>query len=279
MGSKNSNFDAKNSVIKDIAMKQLFTLLAVAAVTAVGMSSCSSSRNTQATDDIYYSSGSKRPGAASSSDKDEYYSTSPSDNYVRMKAEDQQRWSYFDDYGAYDSYYAPSGVSYGMGLGYGYPSYGFGYGLGYGYGMGFGYGLGFYDSYFLWNSWYNPYFYNPYYGGGVFVVGHSGPAAIYSNIRPFNSVAYRNGLNHTVRTTNSAGRFYRPGMSTTSNYNSNLSGQGRQVNNNYYRPANNNNNGWSRPSFNNNSQPTRSYTPSSSFGSGGGGGFSRPGRH
>jgi hypothetical protein len=263
--------------------KHLFTLLAVAVVAGFGMSSCSSSRNAQTTDDIYYSSGTRRTAAAGA-DQSDYYSTAPSDNYVRMKAEDQARWSYFDDYSAYDAYYAPVGAS--IGYGWGYPAY---YGMGMGLGFGFGYGLGFWNpysawnSYFLWNSWYNPYYYNPYYGGAVFVVGHtyqSGGA--YANLRPFNSVGYRNGLNHTSGAT-ANNRFYRPGMSTTSNYNSSLTGQGRQVNNSFYRPSNNN--GTYRPAFNN--QPTRSYTPSSSFGGGsrsggsfgGGGGFSRPGRH
>src|SRR5882757_896919 len=248
-------------------MKHIFTLLAVAVV--VGMSSCSSSRNAQSSDDIYYSSGGKKTAAGAN--QGDYYSAAPSDNYVRMKAEDGARWSQFDDYSAYDSYYAP--VSASVGYGFGYPSYGFGYGLGYGYGMGLGYGMGMgygfgfgdpymcWNSYFLWNSWYNPYFYNPYYGGGVFVVGHGAPTSIYSNLRPFNSVAYRNGIAHstTTSTRTSNGRFYRPGMSTTSNYNSGISGQGRAVNNTFYRPGNTNtnNNGGFRPasSF---GQPTRS---------------------
>src|SRR5579859_1154857 len=224
-------------------MKRIYTLIAVATVVVFGLSSCSSSRNAQTTDDVYYSSGSQRTAGSNYSSggasQGDYYSTAPSDNYVRMKAEDPARWSYFDDYGAYDSYYAPAGVSMSYGYGWGYPAYGMGYSpFGFGYGMGFGYGLGFCDpymawnSYFLWNSWYNPYFYNPYYGGGGFVVGHSTPTAIYSNLRPFNSVAYRNGLSHNVgRTGTGSGRYYRPGMSTTSGYNSGLNGQGRQVNN------------------------------------------------
>jgi hypothetical protein len=271
-------------------MKHLFTLLAVAVAAGFGMSSCSSSKNAQTTDDLYYSSGTKHVAAAEANQGD-YYSTAPSDNYVRMKAEDQSRWSYFDDYSAYDAYYAPVGAS--MGYGWGYPAY---YGMGYGMGFGFGvsYGMGFYNpyacwnSYYMWNSWYNPYFYNPYYGGAVFVVGHSyAPGAsgsgAYTNLRPFNAIGYHNGLAHTSGLT-AGSRYYRPGMSTTSNYNSNLSGQGRQVNNTYYRPSGNNGSSY-RPAY---SQPTRSYAPASSFGSGsrgsfggggGGGGFSRPGHH
>lgn len=262
-------------------MKHLYTLLTFSVAFMLAMSSCSSSRNTQNTDDIYYSSGSRKDASNSSaSDEDEYYSTAPSDNYIRLKAQDPDRWSYFDDYSDYDSYYSP-GSSWGLSGGYdlGYSSYW--------YGLGLGYGFGFWDpyfsfnSYYMWNSWYNPYFYNSYYGGGV-LVGHGVAATgVYSHLRPFNSVAYRNGLTRSSTgsglSSRTGNRFYRPGMSTTSAYNSAVSGQStRQVHNNnsFYRPANTNNT--YRPTFQN-SQPTRSFTPSMS--SGGGGGFSRPGRH
>ncbi len=231
-------------------MTKIYTLLALALV--VGVSSCSSSRNAQNTDDLYYSNGNKKAAAANQGD---YYSTAPSDNYVRMKATDPDRWSYFDDYNAYDSYYySPVAASYG----FGYPAYGFGYGMGYGmgfgYGLGFGmgYGLGFYDPYFAWNCGYNPYFYNPFYGGAVFV-SHSLGGPVYSNLRPFNSLAYRNGV--AAKSGTSAGRFYRQGMSGTSAYNSSLNGSGRTTNT-YYR--------------NNNNNYGNSYRPASSIGNGGG---------
>jgi len=256
-------------------MKHIYTALTVAVI-VLGMSSCSSSRNAQNTDDIYYSDGTRK-AAAGSSNQGDYYSTAPSDNYVRMKAEDYDRWSTFDDYNAYDAYYAP-GYAYGI-----YPSYGFGYGMG----LGFGYGLGFYDpflawnSYYMWNAWYNPYFYNPYYGGAVFVYskgvgGAYGGAGATAALRPFSPMAYRNGVTST-RSTTSGNRFYRPGMTGTTTYNSriNSGSTGRSVNNTYYnnRPANSNNT--YRPAFNNNnSNFGRSYSPSSGGSSfGGGGGF------
>jgi hypothetical protein len=84
----------------------------------------------------------------------------------------------------------------------------------------------------------------------------------------------------------SGNRFYRPGMTGTSAYNSGLNGQGQTYrtvnsnnnNNTWYRGNNNTNTNTYRPTFQN-SQPVRSYTPSMGGGGGGGGGFSRPGRH
>jgi hypothetical protein len=254
-------------------MNKLYTLLALALVT--GITSCSSSRNAQNTDDIYYSDGSKKAstnatsGGGGSASQGDYYSTAPSDNYVRMKATDPDRWSYFDDYNAYDSYYYSPMAS--ASFGYGYPVYGlgFGSGLGYGYGLGFGYGMGLWDPYFAWNSWYNPYFYNPYYGGAVFVAAHGLSASTAYGMRPFNTLAYRNGLAHTGSTTGtSRNPLYRQGMSSSSAYNSHLSGTSstssyRNGNSNQgYRPVNNNFGG-----------QTRTYSAPSSFGGNSGGGF------
>src|SRR5258706_12215844 len=157
-------------------MKHIYTLLAG---TLILLSSCSSSRKAaQTPDDVYYSPASSAKVAPASGDQDEYYSgkarqgdyysTAPNDQFVRMKVQDPSRWSYFDDYSSYDSYYSP-GLSAGLGYGYGYPSYG--YGLGFGFGPSFGLGFGdpymCWNSYFMWNSLYNPYFYNPYYGGSM----------------------------------------------------------------------------------------------------------------
>src|SRR5258708_26582303 len=87
-------------------MRIIFTFLAG---TLILLSSCSSvNKARQTPDDVYYSPGAPKQGYATAADnQDEYYSTAPSDRYVRMKSVDQARWSYFDDYNAYDSYYAP----------------------------------------------------------------------------------------------------------------------------------------------------------------------------
>jgi hypothetical protein len=259
-------------------MKRIYTFLAGSILL---LSSCSSSRKAaQTPDDVYYSPASNKMAAGGSGNQDEYYSrpqgdyysTSPNDQYVRLKVQDPARWSYFDDYSSYDSYYSP-GIS--TAYGYGYSSYG--YGLGFGFGGSFGLGFGdpymCWNSYFMWNSWYNPYFYNPYYGGGILVVGSKYPATgVYSRLRTFNGSSYRNGL--AVRTSASNDRAYRP-RNSTSYYTpgARTSNGGSQFNNNNsYRPANTNTN-VSRPSY---SQPVRSFSAPSG---GGGGGFSRPGRH
>src|ERR1700744_2159641 len=131
---------------------KLYTLLAVAVV--IGLSSCSSSKKTtQSSDDMYYSTGPSKGSAGT------YQAAAPNDQYVQMRVQDPERWSYFDDYNAYDAYYSPV-VSAGYGFGYRYPAYGFGYGYGMGFGPTFGLGFGdpfmMWNSYFIWNSWYNP---------------------------------------------------------------------------------------------------------------------------
>ena len=117
-------------------MKHLYTFTIFALAAAIGLSSCSSSKNAQSSPDMYSS------GKSSGSD---YVAAAPNDQYVQMKSQDYDRWSYFDDYNSADAYYAPAPMSYGYGGGFGYgfgsPYYGFGYSPFYGpsYGMGFGY--------------------------------------------------------------------------------------------------------------------------------------------
>jgi len=299
-----SNFIRKT--LNAFAMRHILPFLAVGLIL---MSSCSSSRKAaQTPDDVYYSPGSGNAvAAASSSDEDagyysprnsrtgsngEYYSTAPSDNYIRLKSQDEARWSYFDDYNAYDSYYSPAAVSpyYSMGYGYGYPLYGSYYGLG----LGFGDPYFAWNSYFMWNSWYNPYFYNPYYGGGVIVVkGSSYNNNVYTHLRAFNGTSYRNGL--VTRVSNTNNRTYRPAPTAYSRelqsrgagnrYVNGYSNGNSRSNNGYYRSSSSpsmNSNYSTRPSSNSgsfSSQPVRSYSPPPSSGGGGGGGGARPVRH
>jgi hypothetical protein len=246
-------------------MKSLYTFTFLALAAATGMTACSSSKNAQSGPDMYSS------GKTKGSD---YVTANPNDQYVQMKSQDYDRWSYFDDYNAYDAYYAPApGFSPygGFGAGFASPYYGFGYspffGPSFGLGLGFGDPYMMWNNYFIWNSWYNPYFYNPYYGGAVMAVGKS-PTAMYSTLRPFGTTSYRSGLAHAG--VNASGRnvVYRPGMRATTAYNSHMSTRTtRPVNT--FRPFN-------QPGRNYNA-PVRSFSPAPrSFGGGTGGGF-RPG--
>jgi hypothetical protein len=277
-------------------MRPIFTLLAGAAIL---FCSCSASHKVQNSDDPGYSSPSGRSSSGAS--QSDYYSTAPSDNYVRMKTTDQARWSTFDDNNDYDNYYAPTplGASpyYGGYGGFGYSpyAYGFGYGMGYGFGM-YGFsamsiGLGFWDpyfgwnSYFMWNCGYNPYFYNPYYGGSVAVIKSGGAAntampSFYNRMPAFNASTY-----HSTGFVNGNGnRFYRPSgtpLSSSSPYNN---GTGRRFNNgsnnSFYRPGNNTPNSSPRPMGGSGSfggGQSRSFSPPSGGGGSGfgGGGMSR----
>jgi hypothetical protein len=104
------------------------------------------------------------------------------------------------------------------------------------------------------------------------VTGHSLPGSTaYGNMRPFNTLAYRNGLAQKTGAANNP--LYRQGMSSTTAYNSHLSGAS---NTNSFR--NGNTNQGFRPA-NNFGGGTRTYSAPSSFGGtsggfrSGGGGF------
>jgi hypothetical protein len=246
---KSSNLRLK--LLKAFAMKRAYTLL-IAALTLFSLNSCSVMKSNPTPDDVYYSpGGSSKQTAANQNSNSDYYST-PNENYVKMRVQDPDRWSYFDDYnydyyggGFYSPYaYGPSlGLSIGFGSGFYSPFYSPWYG-------GFGYysPLSFYNSYYAWNS-----FYNPYYGGVIIVNGKNTATPSYTRMSNFNPSAY-------------AGRFYNARPTTGTNFSNNSQNNVNNLN----RSFNN------RPSFSN---PSMRSSPSN-FSSGGmrGGGFSRPGR-
>ncbi|MBS1949129.1 MAG: hypothetical protein JST47_15310 [Bacteroidetes bacterium] len=251
---------------------KLIPVFLLAAV--VALSGCSSAyQSAQTPDDLYYSPGRQYTGYAErGSNNDEYYTANPNDQYLMMKVRDQARWSTFDNYG-YDAYYNPYSSYGSMGLGMGYGAY---YGAYSPWGM-FGFWNPYYSlsSYYAWNAYYNPYY---YYGNMVYVGGKSSSYNTYSGLHPFSSAAYRNNIYSNTNSRN---------YSNNNNFNR---GTNSYYNNNTYRRSfsNNQRNNYNSNNLDNNrsfSQPTRSYTPStSSFNSGGsgnsgGGGFSRPTRH
>ena len=131
----------------------------------------------------------------------DYYST-PNDNYVKMRVQNPDRWSYFDDYnydyyGGYSPYspYSPYGYgsSFGLSVGFGAGFYSPWYG-------GFGYysPMSYYNSYYAWNN-----FYNPYYGGVVVVNGKNTTTPSYTRMSNFNPSAYQGRFYNSRPTTNS----------------------------------------------------------------------------
>lgn len=247
-------------------MRQLYTLALAALVT---LTSCSVYRSNPTPDDVYYSPGTpaqETAVASSSGQNGEYYST-PNDNYVRMRVEDPDRWSYFDEdtydyYGGYAGYgYSPYSAGLSLGFGYGYSPWMMG---GFGYYNPFSY----WNSYYMWNSCYNPYY------GGVVVVGGKTPAPVYTRVSNFNPAGYQNRA-YSGRPVGTQS-FY--SGNSTNNVSNIRRANNYNTNSNYNRPV------YSRPETNN-SQPIR--TAPTNFGGGGGGGGSfrggggggvRPGR-
>ncbi len=142
------------------------------------------------------------------------------------------RWSMFDNYWNDWGYYG----GYGSGMSIGLdstisilPGNNF-YNPWYGYG-GWNHGL---NSYYYWNS-----FYNPYCGGGVVVVNPKDNPAMYTKVRNFNMSSYNSGTynnrnnslnNRTGRSSyrlpSGIGVYNNTNRTTTNSYRSNNSGGG-----------------------------------------------------
>ena len=262
--------------------------------------SCSSAYKTaQTPDDVYYSPGKVKEYAAATTDnrdnqyarnnsrtrqsEDDYddYTSSSDDNYLRMKIQNRYQWGSLDTYDywyspnyAYNNYYGFNSFnpytfnSWGLSYGYSpfasiqpygwfnsyYPSYGFGYGYS-------PYSSGFYGH----NSGYGYYGYSP---ANVVVISNNRARTA----RPLlGAYTNRNYNNSGYSNTNNRGNRYIPANSSNGRYNNNNSVRFNNNNNTPVRVNNSNNT--------NTFTPSRSYTPSSSGSSGGGGSVSRPVRH
>jgi hypothetical protein len=238
-------------------------LLAICSVAA--LASCSTSYKAQTPDDVYFSP--PKPGASyvKSETKEQpsdayryndYYSSE--DAYLRWKVRDPLRWSAFDNYD--------------------YSTYGYGYGSPVVYGA-YGYQPwgSYWNSYWTWNS-----HYNPYCNRGI-VVNPKTNATVFNKIRTYTPGTYNNTTyNNTngtrgVKLTQGS---YSPGRS----YNNGNSSLGSSIKKIF------SNSGSSYSPGSSDSRPSRTFTPSSSGGSsgggrssggssgGGGGSVGRPGR-
>src|SRR5450432_2607932 len=252
---KSSNLRSK--ILKAFAMKRPYIFI-IAALLLFSLNSCSVYRNNPTPDDVYYSPGAPVTTQGSSQNNNSDYYSTPNDNYVKMRVQNPDKWSYFDDYN-YD-YYGSS--AYG-----GYGNSGFGMSIGFGsmpYYGGFGYysPMSYYNSYYAWNN-----FYNPYCSGVIVVNGKNTTTPGYTRMSNFNPSAYK-------------GSYYNSRPGVTHPYNSNAVHNSRTFFNSHSDNSTDRSSN-SRPSYS--PTPSRS-TPSSFSGGGGGGGashgggFSRPGR-
>jgi uncharacterized membrane protein YgcG len=250
---------------KAFAMKRPYIFI-ISALLMGSLFSCSPYKNSATTpDDVYYSPANHVEVTSNTQGNNSDYYSTPNENYVKMRVQNPDRWSYFDDYN-YDMYGSNYGYGYGYGSGIGL-SIGFSTGYCPYYG-GFGYysPMSFYNSYYAWNS-----FYNPYYGGVVVVNGKNYTTPSYTRMSNFNPSAYKSNYYNSRPSTHY--------NTTTSSRNSQY--YNTNPNSNFNRSIDN------RPSNNYNTSPMRSspsnFSGGSSGGGGGGGasrggGFSRPGR-
>lgn len=271
-----------------------FRPILLSILTAGSLASCSTVYRTgQTPDDVYYSPA-RETDSYVNVDKQERgsnyqqddYSYNSDDRYLRMRVRDRNRWSYFDDYGMNDYYSGYNSYNYG--------NYGYGYGPSLGLGFSFGYSPFSYGSY--WNNYYawNNY-YNPYCGGYIIVNPKTNPAG-YSRVRNFSLAGYTNSTysNTNLARTNRGVRLSPPsGYNNTNSFgnslrrvfsgNSNGNSRGRDS---YYSPSSSDRPSRTYTPSNNNSNNSSS-APSRSSGSSGssggssgssGGGVSRPSR-
>ena len=125
----------------------------------------------------------------------------------------------------------------------------------------------FWNSYYTWNR-----FYNPYYGGMIVTNPKVGNVGTVTRLSTFSPSSYTNyAANRGNVKPSSANTPYEYSQTIRRSYNANsYNSYGNNTRQNYFRPSVNSNNTLSNQS--------RSYSPRvSSFGSGGGGGMSRGG--
>jgi uncharacterized membrane protein YgcG len=235
------------------------TRILLLAFSVAALSSCTSMyKSGQTPDDVYYSPA--RPAPAGDEyvrvqereeryqTYDEYTDSYRNDRFLRMGIRNRYRLNAFDDMDWYNMRYDNM--------------YNYNY-------MGFN-GLGLnnpWNSYYAWNSYYNPYCSNRgnyYYGNNWKSVVAYRPAPI--RAYTFNSNSYKSS-NSPLR--NSRNTYYNNG----SRYNNNNSGLGNSINRIFNNSSSHSNNNNSAPATNTNT-PTRSYSPSSSGSSGSSGGGS-----
>jgi hypothetical protein len=200
----------------------------------------------QTPDDVYYSPGSEPFPHTDMEDSQNKQGDDVSDNYLRMKSQNRDRWSTFDDDFAYWNDPRWNSQFY-LSLNFGAP-------------------IGYYP--WGWNSWYSPYYwYNPFcpiYYGKPIVVVNPNPAAY--GPRTYNLNTYTNtGKGYNIKTgqpykSNSG---YKPGVAPIRVFGNQGSGKSNFNRRTYsgYESTNQRNSGYTPRS----GSEGRSSTPTRSF--------------
>lgn len=207
------------------------------ALAALSFSSCTTAYKTgQTPDDVYYSPVRPQDEYVVAQQRDDRYDGGNpdyyTDRYLRMRLNNRYQWSALDDY-----YFTNA---------YAYNYYG-----------GYTNWSSPWNSYWAWNSYFNPYYLSP-----IFIKNPVRYRDVPSRAVVFNPKSYLNTAPqvNTVNMKGGGGSYYNPSYNNgggSTRYNNSNNGS-----RNNYSNSNSNNNGRSyTPS---NSTPTRSYTPSSS---------------
>ncbi|MBC7848275.1 MAG: hypothetical protein H7Y31_01000 [Chitinophagaceae bacterium] len=225
-------------------LSRLFMLILVAAA----FSSCSTSyKSGQTPDDVYYSPAKETAAYADLSKdnrrNDSYQYDNADDRWLRMRVRNPYRWNAFDDYdwNAHNNWSNNFSSPYS----YNFNSY--------------------WNGYYSWNSWYNPYCNN------IIVLNPKTP--VYTKVKNFGLSSYtNNNYNNTNSMTRTKSSLRLPSAgSNYSNSNSNRNTLGSSVRkvfspNESFSNSNNSNN--SNNNNSNSDRSTRTYTPSNSSSSG-----------
>jgi hypothetical protein len=239
-------------------MNTRFLLLALS---VAALSSCTSMyKSGQTPDDVYYSPARPAPArdeyvrVEEREDRyqsyDEYTDAYRNDRFLRMGIRNRYMMNSFDYMDWYNMRYSNNI--------YGYNYWGY---------DGFGLGNNPWNSYYAWNSFYNPYCPNR---GGNYYYGNNWKGTVayrQPSVRSytFNSSSYKSS-NRPART--SGNTYYNNG----GRYNNGNGGLGNSLNKMFNNSGNSHRNNNSSAPATNTYTPTRSYNPSSSGSSGSGGG-------
>ena len=218
-------------------MKLLTLLLAIS---AVGISSCTTAYRTgQTPDDVYYSPTRPQDEYVRVKDYDDRYDYADDyydDRYLRMKVQNHNRWNYLDDWYLYDRYSYRYNYYYGS----------------------------YYNPYTSWNYYYNPYCPNTAIVYNPKIPNMVATSEQITKPRNFNLLSYTNtAYNYGNNNRNSVSQGIKKPFTSSSSYNNRNNGLSNSLRSIF---SNSNGNSRNNSSY---SPPTRSYNPTNNSSSSG----------